>query len=80
MDNLEGVYQAPLKSLVVSKPNSGSTIGGQVNVDYLQFANIFVFRILKFKKNVKDDFIDAAQTWAATWLRGKYVTPWLTER
>ena len=45
MDNLEGVYKAPLKSLVVSKPNSGSTIGGQVNVDYLQFANIFVFRI-----------------------------------
>ena len=45
MDNLEGVYKAPLKSLVVSKPNSGSTIGGQVNVDYLQFANIFVVRI-----------------------------------
>ena len=42
-ENLEGVYKAPLKSLVVSKPNSGSTIGGQVNVDYLQFANIFVF-------------------------------------
>ena len=45
VDNLEGVYKAPLKSLVVSKPNSGSTIGGQVNVNYLQFANIFVFRI-----------------------------------
>ena len=45
VDNLEGVYKTPLKSLVVSKPNSGSTIGGQVNVDYLQFENIFVFRI-----------------------------------
>ena len=45
MGNLEGVYKTPLKSFVVSKPNSGATIGGQVNVDYLQFANIFVFRI-----------------------------------
>ena len=43
MDNLEGVYKTPLKSLVVSKPNSGSTIGGQVNVDYLQFAKFLFF-------------------------------------
>ena len=35
MSNLERVYETALQSLVVRKPDGGSTVGRQVDVDYL---------------------------------------------
>ena len=35
MCNLERVYETALQSLVVRKPDGGSTVGRQVDVDYL---------------------------------------------
>ena len=36
MANLESVYETPLQSLVVCKPDGCSTVRRQVDVDYLQ--------------------------------------------
>ena len=46
VDNLEGVYEAPLESLIVCKPDSSSTIGRQVDVDYLQRSSLIVVPVL----------------------------------
>ena len=45
---LEGVYEAPLESLIVCKPDSSSTIGRQVDVDYLQRSSLIVVPALAY--------------------------------
>ena len=45
-DNLEGVYEASLQSLIVCKPYGGSTVGRQVDVDYLKRSSLIVVPVL----------------------------------
>ena len=76
--NLEGVYEAPLESLIVCKPYGGSTVGSQVNVDYLQRSSLIVVPVLASEMPNRPEsgrqnilMLKSKTTCAATWLRGR---------
>ena len=73
--NLESVYETPLQSLVVCKPDGCSTVRRQVDVDYLQTEKLDFVPCPGFclgeQPRLKIAVFKEKKTCAATWLRGR---------